>query len=169
MGDVLAVGICTLSPQIVHILPVWKVGKTCLKSGILPVWKVGILPVWKVDIGAIRINLGLEHWNSHFVAIFSASSIDLKRIQTLHNLLRDFWADTIFTTRWSGGKVQVWDHVQASAGHMSITSDCYSKRKSKGLTANDWQWLSAWAALLPPCWLAGQASAIAGRFHSLWQ
>ena len=37
----------------------------------------------------------------------SAFLTDLKRIQTPHSLFWDFGADKTFTTRWSGGRVQV--------------------------------------------------------------
>ena len=40
-------------------------------------------------------------------------------------------ADKTFTTRWSGGRVQVWVQVQAPACHLAITSDGYSRRQSK--------------------------------------
>ena len=37
----------------------------------------------------------------------SAFSTNLKRIQTPHNLFWGIRADKTFTTRWSGGRVQV--------------------------------------------------------------
>ena len=48
-----------------------------------------------------------------------ASVTDLKKIQTPYSLYYNFRA---FTTRWSGGRVQVWVQVWAPAGHQAITS-----------------------------------------------
>ena len=64
----------------------------------------------------------------------SAFSTDLERFQTPqcpHRLFWDFGADKTFTTRWSGGRVQ----VQAPA----ITPEGYSKRLWKRL----WKVLTA--------------------------
>ena len=40
-------------------------------------------------------------------------------------------ADKTFTTRWSGGRVQVWVQVQAPACHLAITPEGCSRRQSK--------------------------------------
>ena len=46
----------------------------------------------------------------------------LKRIQTPHSLLCcDFGGFNTFTTRWSGGRVQVWVQVWAPACHLAIS------------------------------------------------
>ena len=75
------------------------------------------------------------HWmrvdiNSALSSI-SAFAMDLKRIQTPHTLFFDFGADKSFTTRWSGGRVQVWVQVRAPAGHLAITSEGCSRRQFK--------------------------------------
>ena len=49
-----------------------------------------------------------------------ASVTDLKRIETPHSLCCDLGGYKTFTTRWSGGTVQVWVQVQAPAGHLAI-------------------------------------------------
>ena len=58
-----------------------------------------------------------------------------KRIKTPHRLFWDLRADKTFTTRWSGGRVQVWVQVRAPACHLAITPEGYSRRQSKDLTA----------------------------------
>ena len=45
----------------------------------------------------------------------------LKRIQTPHSLCCDFGGYKTFTTRWLGGRVQVWVQVWAPAGHLAIS------------------------------------------------
>ena len=47
--------------------------------------------------------------------------MDLKRIETPHSLCCDFWGYKTFTTRWSGGTVQVWVQVRAPACHLAIS------------------------------------------------
>ena len=60
-----------------------------------------------------------------------ASVTDLKRIETPHSLCCDFGGYKTFTTRWSGGRVQVWVQVRAPAGHLAITPEGCSRRQSK--------------------------------------
>ena len=50
-----------------------------------------------------------------------ASVTDFKRIETPHSLCCDFGGYKTFTTRWSGGRVQVWVQVRAPAGHLAIS------------------------------------------------
>ena len=50
-----------------------------------------------------------------------ASVTDLKRIETPHSLCCDFGGYKTFTTRWSGGRVQVWVQVWAPACHLAIS------------------------------------------------
>ena len=50
-----------------------------------------------------------------------ASVTDLKRIQTLYSLCCDFGGYKTFTTRWSGGRLQVWVQVWAPACHLAIS------------------------------------------------
>ena len=63
------------------------------------------MPVWTNRVG-----------NDSPLASISASSTDLKRIQTPHSLKRDFSADKTFynqlVMRHCSGRVQVWDQVQ---------------------------------------------------------
>ena len=47
---------------------------------------------------------------------------DLKGIETPYSLCCDFGGYKTFTTRWSGGTVQVWVQVRAPAGHLAISS-----------------------------------------------
>ena len=54
-----------------------------------------------------------------------------KKIQSPHNLFRDFGAERNFPTLWSVGRAQ----VQVPAGHLSITPEGYWRRQSKVLTA----------------------------------
>ena len=49
--------------------------------------------------------------------------------------IRDFRADEIFTTRWSGCRVK-FKSQRAAARHLAITPKCHSRRQSKFLTAN---------------------------------
>ena len=77
-----------------------------------------------------------------------------KNLNFWHRLFWDFRADKTFSTRWSGGRVQVWVQVWAPAGHLTIiiTPEGYSRRKSKGLNAKSMAVLlgqrsgTAWAA-----------------------
>ena len=69
------------------------------------------------------------------LASISVSSTDLKSIQTPHSLFRDFGAGKTIKTRWTGGRNQVWVQVRASACHLAITPEGYSRRQSKVLTA----------------------------------
>ena len=57
------------------------------------------------------------------------------KVRTPHNLFMDFSSDKSFTTRWSGGRVQVWVQVQAPAANFAITPEGYSRRQSKILAA----------------------------------
>ena len=50
-----------------------------------------------------------------------ASVTGLTRIQTPHSLCCDFGGYKTFTTRWSGGRVQVWVQVWAPACHLAIS------------------------------------------------
>ena len=50
-----------------------------------------------------------------------ASVTDLKRIEIPHSLCCDFGGYKTFTTRWSGGRVQVWVQVWAPACHLAIS------------------------------------------------
>ena len=50
-----------------------------------------------------------------------ASVTDLKRTETPHSLCCDFGGYKTFTTRWSGGRVQVWVQVWAPACHLAIS------------------------------------------------
>ena len=53
-------------------------------------------PVWGMRIDIVSV-----------MSSISAFLTDLKRIQTPHSLFWGFRADKTFTTRWSGGRVQV--------------------------------------------------------------
>ena len=68
--------------------------------------------------------------------------MDLRRMQTLHSSCCDLGGDNAFTTRWSGGRVQVWAQVWAPANHwhLAITSEGCFRRRLKKLEN---QWLVA--------------------------
>ena len=75
----------------------------------------------------------------------SASSTDLKRIQTQQYLFRDFGTDKASTTSWSGGSFQIWVQIWASANHLAFTPKGYSRRQFKVFEWKFWlqnQWLS---------------------------
>ena len=82
-----------------------------------------------------------------------AFSMDLKTIQTLHSLFRDFGADEILTTRWSDCSVPSLSPCSSPctgpAGHLAITPKGYSRRQSKVWLQNQWprSWGSALAQL----------------------
>ena len=61
------------------------------------------------------------------LASILAFSTDLKGIRTPHSLFRDFGAHKKFTTRWSGGRFQVWVQVRAPASGC-LSSDNHSRR-----------------------------------------
>ena len=63
---------------------------------------------------------GMRVGNQSLLASISVSSMDLKGIQTQHSLFRDFGADKSLTTRWSGGRVQVWVKVWTPAVQLAI-------------------------------------------------
>ena len=77
-----------------------------------------------------------------------ASVTDLKRIQTPHSLCCDFGGYKTFTTRWSGGRVQVWVQVWAPACHLAISP----KAVPEGNQRFSWQnqqpssWPESWGS-----------------------
>ena len=93
----------------------------------------------------------------------SAFLTDLKRIQTPHSLFWGFGADKTFTTRWSGGTVQVWVQVQAPAGHLAISLKAVPEGNWRFRGQN--QLPSSWGS--SPALLArvGLASTNTGRFR----
>ena len=88
-------------------------------------WPGGRVQVWvQVQalpaLGAVfRHSLGWLDWRAQTQGI--ASATDLKRIETPHSLCCDFGGFETFTTRWSGGRVQVWVQVWAPASHLAIS------------------------------------------------
>ena len=106
-----------------------------------PSEQVSYLPVGRGSDEPHPMRVG----NHSELAFNSASLTDLKTIRTPHSLFRDFQADTTFTTRWSGGRVQVWAQVWVPAGHLAIIPEDYFRKQSKVLTAK------SRAELLGPC------------------
>ena len=93
--------------------------KTVLKK-LLPLiewWRLQIL-WWLKTIWGMSIEIFTQ------LASITASSIDLKRIWTVHSLLREFWADNFFTNLWSGGIIQVWVQVWDLQKLFQKTLDC---------------------------------------------
>ena len=92
-----------------------------------------------------------------------ASVTDLKRIETPHSLCCDFRGYKTFTTRWSGGTVQVWVQVQAPACHLAISPKAVPEgnRRFRGQNQLPSSWGSSPALLA----LVGQASTNTGRFQ----
>ena len=86
------------------------------------------------------------------------SPTDLKRIQTLQSLFREFQEGKSFTTRWSGCRAQ----VLATASHWAITPESYFRRQSTVSTAN--QWASSWYST-PSQPLLRQECKTIGRFQ----
>ena len=78
-----------------------------------------------------------------------ASVTDLKRIETPHNLSCDFGGYKTFTTRWSGGTVQVSVHVQAPACHLAISPKVVleGNRRFRGQNQRPSSWDSSPALL----------------------
>ena len=75
-------------------------------------------------IGAVRgMSLRNTSLGSNFVSV-----TDLKRIETPNSLCCDFGGDKSFTTRWSGGRVQVWVQVWAPAGNVAISRRLFQKK-----------------------------------------
>ena len=92
-----------------------------------------------------------------------ASVWDLKRIQTPHSLCCDFRGYKTFTTRWSGGRVQVWVQVWAPAGHLAISPKAFPEGnwrfRGQNQLPNSW---GSYAALL--VWI-GLARTNTGHFQ----
>ena len=74
------------------------------------------LPIWGLSLEIVSL-----------LASISASTTDLKRFQTPHDLFRNIGAENTSTTLWSDGRVQVWVHIRAPAGHLAITAEGYSR------------------------------------------
>ena len=81
-------------------------------SSTLDRWRLPLATIWGMRVG-----------NQSLLASISVSWTDLKGIQTPHSLFRDFGSDKTLTTRWSGGRVQVWVQVWTPAGQLAIFQD----------------------------------------------
>ena len=79
-----------------------------------------------------------------------ASVTDLKRIETPHSLCCDFGGYKTFTTRWSGGTVQVWVQVWAPACHLAISPKAVPEgnRKFRGQNQLPSSWSRSQALLV---------------------
>ena len=87
--------------------------------------------------------------------LISTNSCPLKGIQTPHSLFWDFRADKTFTTRWSGGRVQVWVQVWAPGCLLAISPKAVPEGDRRFRGQN--QLLSSWGrspALLAWVWQA---------------
>ena len=93
-----------------------------------------------------------------------------KRIQTPHSLFRDFGAFKTFTTRWSGGRVQVWAQVRAPASHLAITEG-HSRRNRRFWLQNQWpgSWGRAQKVQARKQGVSMSAAVDAGRDRLAWE
>ena len=93
-------------------------------------WRSRIYSTWTL-VGLLDADWtwGLSFQKVTSLASISASSTDLKRIQTPYSLFRDFRADKTFAACWSGCRGQVWVQVWAHAGPLAQR---LLKRTSKG-------------------------------------
>ena len=92
-----------------------------------------------------------------------ASVTDFKRIETPHSLCCDFWGDKTFTTRWSGGRVQVWVQVWAPASHLAISLKAVPEGNWRFRGQN--QLPSSWGCSVALFALVGLASTNTGHFQ----
>ena len=126
-------------------------------------WPGGRVQVWvQVQalpaLGAVfRHSLGWLDWRAQTQGI--ASATDLKRIETPHSLCCDFGGFETFTTRWSGGRVQVWVQVWAAASHLQISPKAVPEGNRRFREQN--QQPSSWGRLLAR---VGRASTNTERF-----
>ena len=101
-------------------------------------------PVHSTTSGCLqpgKTRLKDEFWNWLIAVLHFSFFIGPKRIQIPHRLLWDLGADITFTAHWSGWKVQVWVQVLATACHLALTSEGYSRGQSKFLIAESMAWL----------------------------
>ena len=113
-----------------------------------------VYPEWGMSLGKVTA-LGSN----------LASVTNLKRIQTPHSLCCDFGGYKTFTTRWSGGRVQVWVQVWAPASHLAISLKAVPEGNQRFTGQN--QQPSSWGHF--PALLAlvgGQQRVI---FHVKWK
>ena len=86
-----------------------------------------------------------------------------QRIETPHSLCCDFRGYKSCTTRWSGGRVQVWVQVWALACHLAISAKdvLEGNRRLRGQNQRPSSWGRSPALLA----LVGRASTNTGRFR----
>ena len=98
-----------------------------------------------------------------------SSITDLKRIQTPHSLFWDFGAYKTFTTRWSGGRVQVWVQVQSlpviwqSLQIQIRVSKAFPEDNRRFWQQN--QWLSSWGRTQAQLARVGLVRSNTGNFQ----
>ena len=102
---------------------------------------------WKIIV--IMVSAGNEPWKSYFSWLIFGISNGLKRIQTPHSLCCDFGGYKTSTTRWSGGRVQVWVQVWAPACHLAISLKGVPEDDRRFRGQN--QLPSPWGALRSAC------------------
>ena len=76
---------------------------------------------WIDSFSSVDSVLGMSLRKVTLLGSNLASVMDLTRIETPHSLCCDFGGYKTFTTRWSGGRVQVWVQVWALACHLAIS------------------------------------------------
>ena len=100
-----------------------------------------------------------------------ASVTDLKRIETPHSLCCDFGGYKTFTTRWSGGRVQVWVQVWAPACHLAISPKAVPEgnRRFKGQNQRPSSWGSSPALLGRVRWASTNTGCFRVGGSRCWQ
>ena len=104
------------------------------------------------SLSVLGMSLRKLQEKSYFTWLQFGTSNRLKRIQTPHSLCCDFGGDQTFSTRWLGGRVQVWVQVWSPAGHLAISLKA-GNRRFRGQSQLPSSWGSS-QALLGRVWLA---------------
>ena len=119
--------------------------------------------VWRKFEGELETVRGISLEKVTSLGSNLVSVTDLKRIETPHSLCCDFGGYKTFTTRWSGGRVQVWVQVWAPACHLAISPKAVPEgnRRFRGQNQRPSSWGRSPALLAR----VGRASTNTGRFR----
>ena len=115
-----------------------------------------------VYIAALSIICILSNFVSGDLQSVGWGLISTHRIQTPHILFWDIGADKTFTTRYSGGSVQVWVQVRALAS--SKGSNLAISEGNRRFSGQN-QWPSSWGRAPALLGLVWRASTNTGRFR----
>ena len=120
--------------------------------------------VWRKFEGELETVRGISLEKVTSLGSNLVSVTDLKRIETPHSLCCDFGGYKTFTTRWSGGRVQVWVQVWAPACHLAISPKAVPEGNQR-FRGQTWKSTAKHLGQLScSAWKVGRASINTGRF-----